>query len=112
MLRTVALRGVGDDSKERLFRMNVTLCMHRACTEAEVAGLPAWWHEALSGMAGGPVEVLWSKNVTDSPSSAPCENPEHVPSMCGRPDLWIPCDCGQCAPCKARAQIACSVRLA
>ena len=104
MLRDV-LDGVGNEEKERLFRMNITLCMHRACTYDEVAGLPHNWQVALSGMAGGPVEVIWSKNVSESPSAKPCEKPEHILPDTRRVDLWLPGDCGKCGPCLARAEI-------
>jgi hypothetical protein len=100
-----ALSGVGDESMERLFRMNVTLCLHRAATAAEVAALPASWHGDESGAAGGPVEVLWSKGIEAAPSCLPCESPGHglIPGC--RPDLWVPIDCGRCEPCVARASL-------
>lgn len=34
------LRGVGDQTREVVFRMNLTLCRHRGLTEEEEAGLP------------------------------------------------------------------------
>lgn len=102
MLRTV-LEGVGDQTRERLFRMNVTLCLHRACTDKEVRGLPDSWQKDLSGMAGGPLEVLWS-SVQTSPSCLPCENPEQIIIDKSRKDLWVPGDCGKCGPCLARAE--------
>jgi hypothetical protein len=100
------LAGVGDPTRERLFRMNITLCLHRAATAEEVAALPADWQCALSGMAGGPVEVLWAKGVTPGPSAAPCESPGHLVIYPDRPDLWVPQDCGECPPCRARKIIA------
>jgi hypothetical protein len=99
-----ALEGVGDPKRERLFRMNITLCMHRACTASEVAGLPQSWQSGLWAMAGGAVEILW-QNVPDTPSCRPCEFPHHRVVDPRRPDLWIPDDCGCCDPCAARAAL-------
>ena len=100
------LLGVGDYARERVFRMNVTLCLHRGVTEDEAAGLPAEWHAATSGMAGGPLEVLEERGVRSLPSARPCHNPEHVIIVSSRPDLWVPGDCGKCGPCVARASLA------
>lgn len=99
------LRGVGDPSRERLFRMNVTLCLHRAVTAEEIASLPQTWKDDLSGMAGGPVEILWSKGVEAPESCKPCLSPGRNNAIPGRPDLWIPLDCRKCPPCLARRQI-------
>jgi len=98
------VEGVGDASKERLFRMNVTLCLHRAATAAEVAAQPCWFLQAPGcGLAGGPVQVL-SETLPGALSTKPCEAPrKHVidrASMHG----WIPIDCGACEPCRARSQ--------
>ncbi len=101
---SVLLDGVGDEEHEREFRMCVTLCRHRALTDAEFEALPGWWHEADAvDIAGGPVEVLWSRNVPSTPGTEPCVNPgkERLPG--GR--LWLPVDCGACAPCQARAEV-------
>lgn len=99
------LEGVGDLEAERLFRMNVTLCIHRALTEDEVANLPPEFHtcEAID-LAGGPIEIL-RQNVPPRPSTMPCEHPTQHTLVPGRPDLWLPLDCGECEPCKARAAI-------
>jgi hypothetical protein len=99
-----ALHGRGDRTRERLFRMNVTLCLHRAATEEEINGLPQTWKEDLSGIAGGPVEIIWSKGVVVPESCKPCLHPVHAQVIPGRPDLWIPEDCGRCPPCLARKQ--------
>lgn len=96
---------VGNEARQRLFRMNLTTCLHRAATADEVRRLPAFFHEARPiDLAGGPVEILWQTEV-DRPSTQPCEhmgrrivNPE-------RPDLWFPEDCGACDPCRARATL-------
>jgi hypothetical protein len=99
-----ALDGVGDPTRERLFRMNVTLCLHRAATDAEVAGQPDWFltHPAC-GLAGGPVEVLW-ENTPGADSTKPCRSPRKMvlPGV-KDPLLWIPQDCGRCKSCRARA---------
>lgn len=97
-----ALEGVGDLNHERLFRMNITLCLHRAARPEEVEALPASWHGDSSGMAGGPVACIWSRGIPDVPSTRPCENPGRQLPDPDRPDLWIPLDCGTCEPCRAR----------
>jgi hypothetical protein len=100
-----ALLGVGNNQRERLFRMNVTLCLHRAATDAEVEQQPGWFHTSKAcGLAGGPVEVLW-ENVPGSASTKPCEHPRKRQLNPGDPLLWLPIDCGRCKPCKARAAI-------
>lgn len=92
------LDGVGDRTRERLFRMNLTLCKHRACTDAEVAGLPPSWQDTkATHLAGGPIEVLW-ETEEGAPSTRPCEQPVRIPL--GR--TWLPDDCGECATCLAR----------
>jgi hypothetical protein len=101
-----ALRGCGDPTKERLFRMNVTLCLHRAATRQEVAGLPEGWRADEGAMAGGPVAVIWSRGVPCPPSCLPCRDPgKYLPDP-KRPDLWVPLDCQKCPPCLARAEVA------
>lgn len=101
-LMRMHLRAVGDDSRERLFRMNVTLCLHRAVSDAELACFPAGWEKTLGALAGGPVEVLWSKGLAPSESCLPCHAPGHELLDPNRPDLWVPADCGRCPPCRAR----------
>jgi hypothetical protein len=101
-----ALKGVGDERFERLFRMNITYCLHRALSEDEVAGLPAAWERAPGGLAGGPVEVLWQRGIPDDLQAAKCcENPHRMVVIPSRPDLWVPTDCGKCPPCLARAEV-------
>lgn len=103
-LRTL-LSGVGDSSRERLFRMNITLCLHRAATDQEVAQMPPWFHTyPACGLAGGPVKVLW-ENVPGSESTKPCKAPVKIKLDKRDPLLWLPEDCGKCAPCRARAVI-------
>lgn len=99
------LDGVGQPDRERLFRMNITLCLHRGATPEEVAGLPASWHEDASGMAGGPVEVLWERGVKALGSAMPCESPGRKVVVPGRLDLWVPDDCGRCVSCLARQAV-------
>jgi hypothetical protein len=101
-----ALAGVGDFARERAFRMNITFCVHRAVSQEEKAKLPASWDCATGGMAGGPVEVLWSRGIEHKPAAMPCKNPKRVAIEPSRPDLWIPHDCGECEPCLARKAIA------
>lgn len=103
ILRDELLDGVGDPSRERLFRMNVTLCMHRGLSEQEEEKIGPG--EAVH-LAGGPVELLWEHGVTASPAAMPCENPGRIPLPNSiEHGLWIPEDCGKCEPCKARAAI-------
>lgn len=100
------LRGAGDRRYERVFRMNATLCMHRAMTEEEVASLPESWHDApATGIAGPSVEVLYSRGASDRPAQQPCEHPTRgIPPIPGYdPRLWIPEDCGLCEPCLDRS---------
>src|SRR5712691_3973774 len=100
-----ALMGVGDAGRERHFRMNVTYCVHRAATDAELEGLgPDFLTRPGTGIAGGPLEVPW-ENVPGKPSTRPCEQPGRAYSFPNRPDLWIPTDCGRCAPCQARSKV-------
>lgn len=98
-----ALTGRGDVSRERLFRMNLTLCLHRALTDDEVAGLPAYFHtDPACDLAGGPVEVVW-ENVRGRMSTRPCVKPRRMVLDPRQPELWVPEDCGQCQPCLARS---------
>lgn len=102
------LGGAGDTAFERLFRMNATLCLHRAMTEEEVAGLPGWWHEAPAvGIAGPAVEVLYSRGASGRPAQQPCERPRRtLPPIPGYdPRLWIPEGCGECEACLDRARV-------
>jgi len=99
------LRGVGDRAAERLFRMNVTLCVHRALTPEEEAALPPSFHAGEPvDLAGGPVEIL-RETFNGAASTRPCERPEHHILDPYRPDLWLPGDCGACEPCRARALV-------
>jgi hypothetical protein len=106
------MEGVGDEARQRLFRMNVTTCLHRAATDAEVATLPESFHTSPAiGLAGGPVEVLW-ETVPGKPSTKPCEHPTRALVIPDRPDLWVPVDCERCEPCRARAEIPSYIRRA
>jgi hypothetical protein len=99
------LAGVGDEARERGFRMNATLCVHRALSDAEIAALPDGWMKMPAiDVAGGPVEVLWRTPLAiDAPSTRPCVNPTRMPLPgTNDPDLWVPVDCGACEPCRAR----------
>jgi len=104
LLRRV-LNGVGDPDQERLFRMNVTLCVHRAASKSEMKRLPPAFTEAEPiDIAGGPVEVLW-ENVPGDPSTKPCERPRKHMLDYRQPEVWIPIDCQRCTPCIARATL-------
>lgn len=100
------LSGAGDRTRERLFRMNVTMCLHRALTPDEINGLPLSFHAAPPvDLAGGPIEIL-RETVLGRASTRPCEQPTHMPLSQTDPDLWFPADCGTCSPCIARSSIA------
>ena len=104
LLRSV-LAGAGDPAFERLFRMNITLCLHRAATPAEVLAAPSWFLTAAgSGLAGGPVAVL-RETVRGALSTKPCEAPGRQVIDRSNPHGWIPIDCGACPPCRARERV-------
>lgn len=107
LLRRV-LRGVGDESRERLFRMCITMCYHRGLTDAEEASLSPEWQDAVpEHLAGGPLHVYWSKGIPDIPSTHPCESPGK--EILG-PGIYLPIDCGRCAPCLSRIAIQQEIR--
>jgi len=98
---------LGDKARQRSFRMQVTLCGHRACSPGEVRHLPPdFWHGPATGLAGGPVDILW-ETVPGSLSTKPCEHPrrQRIDASSADPDLWIPIECGVCPSCLARARI-------
>lgn len=101
ILREV-LNGAGDPTRERLFRMNVTLCLHRGLTDEEERTIGSG---CAVHLAGGAVEVLWQRGVRSSPAAMPCERPRRRLLPGGDPRLWLPVDCGGCEPCHARAAI-------
>jgi len=108
VLRRV-LYGVGDSGRERLFQMCVTTCMHRALSDQEIEMLPDGWTEKPAlDVAGGPVRVLASRGIPPGTLSVePCEDYGREPFPGGLVDadgdpLWIPVDCGECPPCRAR----------
>lgn len=104
------LRNVGDRAKGwRLFRMNITYCLHLAVSDEELEVLgPQWMDQPGGALAGGPVQVLDFGNCGTAPSVLPCENPGHemLPMAPGQveidPDMWLPRDCGICEPCLDR----------
>lgn len=100
-----ALDGVGDPSRYRLFRMQVTTCLHRVLTDDESARIGACPIGRPTYIAGNPVEVLEESGVPDIPSTRPCATPRRVPLVDDNPRLWLPVGCGECDPCKARAAI-------
>jgi len=104
MLRRL-LGPAGDPTRERLFRMNITLCLHRAATDAEIetAMRNAPGAESID-LAGGPIEVLW-ESEPGSLSTKPCHNPRREYIDARDRQIWLPHDCGSCEPCRARAAI-------
>lgn len=98
------LEGVGDLSKQRLGRFMATYQLHRACTPEEVVSLPESWHRARWGMAGAPLELVWS-TVETPISSQPCEFPTKRFLLASRPDLWFPEECDVCDSCMARSAV-------
>lgn len=97
------LEGLGDETRERRFRMNITLCHHRALREDEMEQMGLGGSCAID-IAGAPLEVLWSRGVKESASAMPCANPRRRIIDLKRPDLWIPEGCGKCESCEARGQ--------
>jgi len=99
------LVGVGDDSMQRVFRMNVTICLHKALSRADEARIPReWLTEAGRDIAGMPVEII-EETVPGAASTRPCANPIRFVVDHSRPDLWIPTPCGRCESCEARARV-------
>jgi hypothetical protein len=99
-----ALDGAGDRTRERIFRTNITVCLHRAMTEEECSAMPASvWEGEAEGIVGAPVEVLW-ENVPGGLSTKPCAHPikQRIPGMDHDAYGWIPIDCGHCPSCRAR----------
>lgn len=102
LLRRV-LGPAGDASRERIFRMQVTTCLHRALRPEEVRALPPYFHTAApTDLAGGPVEILF-ETEEGLASTRPCQHPTRHALEPDRPLMWIPLDCGACGPCLARA---------
>ena len=100
-----ALVWVGCPSRQRLFRMNITLCLHRALSDRERDMLPDSFWSSCGGLAGGPVELLETMGLAARPAALPCRNPGRKVLDRERPDLWLPIDCKQCEPCLARLEI-------
>ena len=97
-----ALVGAGNNNRERAFRMNITFCVHRALSEDEQARLPSSWQDAVGGLAGPPVEILWSRGIEHTLASMPCRSPLWLVVDANRPDLRVPEGCGACDVCRAR----------
>lgn len=97
------LRGVGDEKREREFRMCVTACRHRAVSRSEIEAIPdSWFDEPAVHLAGGPVEVLRSSGIRVQLSTEPCRPPRKIPIGNILDGLWVPLDCGSCESCVAR----------
>jgi hypothetical protein len=106
ILRDVALAGIGDESRERAFRMCITLCVHRGVRRDELAQVDRWWHDARpADLAGGPIEIYYSRGIPDIPSAMPCAHPSKRLIDRRRLDLWLPIDCGECESCIARKNV-------
>jgi hypothetical protein len=100
-----ALRDVGDASRERQFRMPITLCRHRALRAEEVTNLPTWWHKAPAlDVAGPPLEIQWSKGIKESLSLQPCRSPREEP-VGGDPLIYYIIPCEACDSCDARRKV-------
>jgi hypothetical protein len=100
------LDGAGMPERERIFRMQVTVCIHRALNDAELQQLPDYfWQDDATDLAGGPVEILF-ESEPGLASTRPCDNPTRIPLDARQPLLWFPGDCGDCAPCRARAKLS------
>lgn len=93
---------VGDTSRERGFRMNLTLCLHRAVSDEELRRLDVTCMRPTH-LAGGPVEVLW-ETEPGVPSTQPCRAPRMTTLLPGSRVL-VPMDCGECDTCRARAAV-------
>jgi hypothetical protein len=103
-----ALHGVGDESREVFFRMNLSMCLHRGLTDDEERRLPSSFHDFVAtDSAGAAVEVLSARGVSGI-AHLPCENPARK-YLQNRPHYWLPEPCGQCGPCRAREATACRV---
>lgn len=97
-----ALEKAGDPSRERLFRANACLYLHRCTSTDEQARLP---HCETSFPAALPIQVLYTKGLPPIPSTDPCADPRRHILDPRRPDLWLPEDCGACVSCLARDRV-------
>jgi hypothetical protein len=91
---------------ERMFRMCMTLCFHRALSAEEIAGLPPYFiNSRPRDFAGGPLETFLTKGIPELPTLQPCERPKkHYLDMdC---TMYTVDDCGLCRPCKARLALS------
>ncbi|GAC1394262.1 MAG: hypothetical protein NVSMB31_14510 [Vulcanimicrobiaceae bacterium] len=101
-LESVLFR-VGDQRKERAFRMCATLCIHRAVSSAEASMLPAdWFKEPGTDLAGGSLEILYERGYASPMSTKPCTQPLRQYLDARQPKIFLPIDCGECEPCRAR----------
>jgi hypothetical protein len=114
VLKDYALAGAGDESRERMFRMCITACLHRGIRDDEIEKIPQWWSDAEAiDIAGGPIEIIYAKGVPDIESAKPCHQPRKQLIDMRRLDLYLPIDCGDCPPCLARANVrTCTVPIA
>ena len=103
-LLKLAVEEAGDPARERMFQMCSTLCIHRGVRPDEEEGLSAEWKASPPGMAGGPVRLLYSRGV-DNEAGKPCENPGKELMDSRQPELYLPVDCSECGPCRARTRV-------
>jgi hypothetical protein len=97
-----ALQGAGNPDRERLFRTNALLYLHRAASAEEQERLPS---ACASFPAALPIQILYTKGLPPILSTDPCERPRRGPHFPGRPDLWIPLGCNECPSCWARDDV-------
>lgn len=107
-----ATHGIGHPEHFRKFRMQITLCKHVPLREDEVAVLPSGWMETRGdSLAGGPVEAMETVGLPEGLVSVrSCEHPgkqmlTNQHGLENNPQAWLPVDCGECPPCKARDEL-------
>jgi hypothetical protein len=89
-----------------MFRMCITACLHRGIRQDELDQIPQWWFDAEAiDIAGGPVQIIYSKGIPDIESAKPCYSPRKQILDTSRLDLYFPKDCGKCPPCIARTNV-------
>jgi hypothetical protein len=95
------LDGVGYPDRERVFHDNIGLTVVRMLKGNEWEQLTEAFHMAAPVLTlAGPAVVL-SETWQSPPEAYPCENP-YRGAVLSMPDVWVPIDCGLCAPCVAR----------
>jgi hypothetical protein len=107
VVRRSLLKGIGDVSMERMFRMCMTLCFHRALTREEIEGLPPQFlANKPRDFAGGPLHTYYSRGVPkDLPTLVPCMKPRKT-YLDMSLENYVVNDCGECRPCMARLALS------